>query len=437
MSRRYAASACLLGLALLAPLSAQEKVEIRNWSAPPFWTPPKVAKPDDSASSAEPMAVEGGFSAMPFIATVPCRVVDTRNAPGPYGGPAIAGGAAARTFAIPGGPCPIPVGAGAYSINVAAILPAADGFLTVFPTGFSQPNSSDLNFLGGEVIANALIVPAGGASFAINVFANVTTHLIIDINGYYLPGGLDPTYVNEGQVSSVSSAMIADGAIVNADISASAAIADTKLATIVTGNKVADSALSANVSKLGSSIDTAEISNDAVTAAKIPNLTRSVAIPLPGFADCGTGVVGFLDFISSADAKADYVTFGSVGSRISLLFDSTAGSPDQDSPICAGFSVPLDYASGGEIRLNATLTTAPDPATEVLNCSAGRNFSAHGASGTVSIPANGNAFYTCTPTLTGLAAGEYVDFFLMITSNGTMDDAVRINSLEFRYVATH
>ena len=46
---------------------------------------------------------------------------------------------------------------------------------------------------------------------------------------------------------SVDSAEITDGSIVNVDISPAAAIADTKLATISTAGKVADSALSANV----------------------------------------------------------------------------------------------------------------------------------------------------------------------------------------------
>jgi hypothetical protein len=63
---------------------------------------------------------------------------------------------------------------------------------------------------------------------------------------------------------SIDSAEITDGAIVNADISGSAAIADTKLATIVTPGKVADSALSAGVSLLGQSIESAEIANGTI-----------------------------------------------------------------------------------------------------------------------------------------------------------------------------
>ena len=52
--------------------------------------------------------------------------------------------------------------------------------------------------------------------------------------------------------NAVDSSKILDATIVNADVSASAAIADTKLATIATSGKVADTALSANVALRGS-----------------------------------------------------------------------------------------------------------------------------------------------------------------------------------------
>ncbi len=47
-------------------------------------------------------------TALRFIPAIPCRVVDTRNAAGPFGGPYIAGGTS-REFDIPSGPCGIPI----------------------------------------------------------------------------------------------------------------------------------------------------------------------------------------------------------------------------------------------------------------------------------------------------------------------------------------
>ena len=56
--------------------------------------------------------------------------------------------------------------------------------------------------------------------------------------------------------SSIESSEITDGTIVNVDINVSAAIADTKLGTIATAGKVADTALSTNVAFLNRSSPT-------------------------------------------------------------------------------------------------------------------------------------------------------------------------------------
>jgi hypothetical protein len=166
--------------------------KIANWPAPAYWSPSaQPASVHEREAGVRPEAVEAlSTSPLPFIGITPCRVVDTRGAVGPYGGPALVGNGPARTFNIPAGPCPgIPSTAGAYSINVAAIAPASDGFMTVFPTGAAQPTSSDLNFLGGKVIANAIVAPAGTGG-SINIFVNVSTNMILDINGYYAPAGV-------------------------------------------------------------------------------------------------------------------------------------------------------------------------------------------------------------------------------------------------------
>jgi hypothetical protein len=69
--------------------------------------------------------------------------------------------------------------------------------------------------------------------------------------------------------ASIESAEITDGTILNANISASAGIVDTKLATIATAGKVSNSALSASVSLMGQSIDTSEITDGTITAADV------------------------------------------------------------------------------------------------------------------------------------------------------------------------
>jgi hypothetical protein len=126
-----------------------------------------------------------------FYPLAPCRVLDTRLAPGTFGGPAIAGGTT-RSFPIPSSLCGVP-GAAAYSFNVTVVPSGPLGFLTAWPTGQAQPLVSTLNSPDGTFLANAAIVPAGTGG-AVNFFATNTTDLIVDINGYFAPpgvGGLD------------------------------------------------------------------------------------------------------------------------------------------------------------------------------------------------------------------------------------------------------
>ncbi len=121
-----------------------------------------------------------------LITLAPCRIIDTRSANGPLGGPFVTGGSS-RTIPIPSSSCNVPANAAAYSLNVTVVpRKGALGYLTVWPTGQAQPLVSTLNSLDGSVLANAAIVPAGTAG-AIDAFATDDTELIVDINGYFAP----------------------------------------------------------------------------------------------------------------------------------------------------------------------------------------------------------------------------------------------------------
>ena len=129
-----------------------------------------------------------GFTPLRLIPVTPCRVVDTRKASGPFGGPAIRG-QISRAFAIANGACGIPSKAVAYSLNVTAVPHASLGYLTAWATGTSQPRVSTLNSLDGRIKSTAAILPAGVGG-AISVFAGMdsafTTEVVLDINGYFV-----------------------------------------------------------------------------------------------------------------------------------------------------------------------------------------------------------------------------------------------------------
>jgi hypothetical protein len=126
-------------------------------------------------------------------------MIDTRNANGPFGGPAIPGNSS-RSFVIPSSSCNIPSSASAYSLNV-TVVPHSGylGYLSVWPTGALQPVVSTLNDVSNSpVLANAAIVGAG-VNGAISFYATETTDLVVDINGYFVaPSNSTSTAIGAG-----------------------------------------------------------------------------------------------------------------------------------------------------------------------------------------------------------------------------------------------
>ena len=170
---------------LSTPLHAQDEdlIPLNNWEAPRYWQPP-AEKVSSKATSQRGVDLSGPLE---FIAVTPCRVADTRGGNSSLGGP-IQAGNTPRTYPILSGPCGIPATARAYSLNI-TILPLgtpqnAVGYLAVWPSGSPQPTVSTLNSLTAGTIANAAIVPVG-TNGSVDVFVSNTTHVIIDINGYF------------------------------------------------------------------------------------------------------------------------------------------------------------------------------------------------------------------------------------------------------------
>lgn len=122
-----------------------------------------------------------------FYPVTPCRVVDTRDPDGPWGGPALPGDGSLRDFVVEGR-CDVPADAKAVAVNVTAVSPTAAGFLFVFPPGTGSVIASTLNFTPGTTRANNAVVGLGGAPGSVTVravLAGGTTHFILDVGGYF------------------------------------------------------------------------------------------------------------------------------------------------------------------------------------------------------------------------------------------------------------
>lgn len=120
-----------------------------------------------------------------FYTVTPCRVFDTREAAGPWGGPRLAAGSE-RTFAV-GGRCGIPAAARAVSVNVTVTEPTDLGFLVLFPGGGPPPQASAINFRAGQTRANNAIVTLGpGGDLVVRTgMANGSVQAVLDVSGYF------------------------------------------------------------------------------------------------------------------------------------------------------------------------------------------------------------------------------------------------------------
>lgn len=121
-------------------------------------------------------------------------MIDTRGG-APLGGGILAN-SEARNFGVEG-ICGIPVGADAISANFTVTgSPSAPpgAFILAYPTGSPpSPIVSLLNFQAGQTIANAAIVPLN-ASGSLTINTSHSTHVIMDVNGYFSDQLGSPSY---------------------------------------------------------------------------------------------------------------------------------------------------------------------------------------------------------------------------------------------------
>lgn len=121
-----------------------------------------------------------------FYTVTPCRVADTRNPQGPYGGPSLVSGVP-RLFTF-GGQCGVPSTAAAVSLNITVVSPMASGHLTLYPGGEAPSQTSTINFKGNQTRANnaVLALSMDGVVGALPVLlGGGQVDLIVDVNGYF------------------------------------------------------------------------------------------------------------------------------------------------------------------------------------------------------------------------------------------------------------
>ena len=82
----------------------------------------------------------------------------------------------------------VPETALAVALNVTAVDGAGSGFLTIFPDGGTQPNTSSVNFAPGAASPNSVMAKIGTGG-RVRIFANVSVNVVVDVFGWFGPGG--------------------------------------------------------------------------------------------------------------------------------------------------------------------------------------------------------------------------------------------------------
>jgi uncharacterized repeat protein (TIGR01451 family) len=144
-----------------------------------------VTDDPDAPGGGERTAFQVPWGAASFFTVEPCRLVDTRRAAGPRGGPALAAGTD-RAFGLAGA-CGLPPAAKGVVLNVAVTQPTAAGELVLHAAGTSVPGGSSIHYRAGQTRSNHVVVPLDPAA-ALAVFCNQgsgTAHLVLDVTGYF------------------------------------------------------------------------------------------------------------------------------------------------------------------------------------------------------------------------------------------------------------
>ncbi len=147
-----------------------------------------VTTPGGTATLTGGFTYVAGPAGFAFYTVTPCRVVDTRSADGPFGGPVLAASPAEREFALASA-CGVPADAKVVSANVTVTGGTEAGTLRIYPSDSPLPVATTISFAAGKTRANnsLLLLSETGETGRVTVRNDSPgpVHLIVDVNGYF------------------------------------------------------------------------------------------------------------------------------------------------------------------------------------------------------------------------------------------------------------
>lgn len=154
----------------------------------------------DATTTTGPPSNAAGNVRSAFTALAPERLLDTRSSG------AIAAGGTILT--------PVLGRAGVPTANVIAVVLTVTmtgstnaGFVTVYPSGSTRPESSNLNVQGAQQTVANLVTTAVGPDGSVALYASGGGHLLVDVAGYFAASG---TTANAGRFQPITPVRLLD-----------------------------------------------------------------------------------------------------------------------------------------------------------------------------------------------------------------------------------
>lgn len=136
-----------------------------------------------------------------FTSFVPTRLLDTRpdhtTVDGQFNGTGLREPASTTALTVLGRGG-IAADAAAVVLNVTVTEAQAPGYVTAYPCGGDVPTASNVNYVLGSTIPNAVVVKVG-ANGQVCFFTQAAVHLVVDANGYF-PAGSSLTPLVPGRL---------------------------------------------------------------------------------------------------------------------------------------------------------------------------------------------------------------------------------------------
>jgi hypothetical protein len=192
------------------------------------------------------------------------------------------------------------------------------------PTAVAESGDVTIDASGVSSISSGVIVNAdisASAAIALSKLATSTAGNIIVYNSSGVPTAVAET--GDVTISDTGVTAIASGVIVDADVNASAAIADTKLATIATAGKVSNSATTAASANTASAIVARDASGNFI-AGKATLATADVTTVVETATISATAATGTINIDFSTNPTVYYTSNATANWTLNVRGTSSA-----------------------------------------------------------------------------------------------------------------